>query len=403
MKLPNYVLITLNDLKEAGYKAYVVGGAVRDYYLGINPYDYDIATSATPNQIKEVFKNYNLIETGIKHGTIGVIISKRVIEITTFRKEEEYLDFRRPKQVKFIDNLEEDLARRDFTINALAYDTELIDYYEGINDLEEGIIRTIGKAEDRFKEDPLRILRALRFRATFNFKIEEETKKAIFLYFPLLEKVANERIYQELNKIINTKYAYLAFIEYKGLLEEVIFKFEIPKINLNSLKYTDLEEDYRQASIFLGVNSSLLKKYLNKYKYSNKLKKTILEFNQAYDRDYIPSEVNLLKHLKQVDYKIILNILYLKKLHLSLDNKDIKIVDETILKLKGLRKSIITVKSLKVNGNDLLALGYREGRMIRNTLEVLVDECIEGKLENSHNELISRAKEILEKDYLFSE
>src|SRR5690606_29463892 len=162
--------------------------------LGKTPSDYDLSTNATPEEIKQVFANYFTIDTGIKHGTVTVMIDHKLLEITTYREEEGYIDFRRPSKVTFIKNIKSDLARRDFTINAICFNRKFLDLHNGINDLENKIIKAIGKPEERFTEDPLRILRALRFASTLDFEIEKATKNAVLKYFPLLKKVSKERI-----------------------------------------------------------------------------------------------------------------------------------------------------------------------------------------------------------------
>ena len=197
MKLSLTATKAINILIQNGYKAYAVGGAVRDGYLMRDISDVDVTTSATPNEVIEVFSGYTVIPTGIKHGTVTLLIDNDAIEITTFRSESVYEDNRHPKSVEFVSNVESDLMRRDFTINAMAYnDAEgLIDPYGGRSDCDSKIIRAVGNAEERFQEDALRILRALRFASKLGFTIEKETSKAIFKYSHLLKNISAERIY----------------------------------------------------------------------------------------------------------------------------------------------------------------------------------------------------------------
>ena len=174
IKLNNETRIIFDNLINNGYKCFIVGGCVRDYLMNKTPNDIDFATNATPNQIKECFKDYNVIETGIKHGTLTILINHIPFEITTYRKDGKYLDNRHPESVDFVTNLKDDLERRDFTINAIAYNSKIgfIDYFNGIEDIKNKIIRCVNNPEDRFSEDALRILRALRFSSTLDFEIE---------------------------------------------------------------------------------------------------------------------------------------------------------------------------------------------------------------------------------------
>ena len=200
MEIPSEVLQALKLIESKGHEAYLVGGCVRDFIMKKKPYDFDITTSAKPNEVKEIFHLFTTFDQGIKHGTVGVKINKLVIEITTYRIDGEYLDARHPSDVKFTTFLIEDLKRRDFTINALALDKnyQIVDHFGGINDINNKIIKCVGDPNTRFNEDALRILRALRFASVLGFRIEEETSKAILDNYHLLEKVSIERIYSEL-------------------------------------------------------------------------------------------------------------------------------------------------------------------------------------------------------------
>lgn len=202
--LPPQVNTALTLLNRAGFEAFVVGGAVRDLLRGAPVHDWDITTSALPEQTKEVFSDYRLIETGIKHGTVTVLMDGLPLEITTYRTEGTYSDHRRPDNVEFTRSLEEDLARRDFTINAMAYhpETGVVDLFGGQNDLETRIIRCVGEPDKRFQEDALRMLRALRFASRLGFSIEEETAAAIHRNRMLLAHVAPERIREELTGLL---------------------------------------------------------------------------------------------------------------------------------------------------------------------------------------------------------
>ena len=197
----------MKQLNKMGYEAYVVGGCVRDSLLGFEPKDWDICTSATPDEVEEVFSHEDtahIVETGLQHGTVSVIMDHVPYEVTTFRVDGEYTDHRHPDAVRFVRSLREDVGRRDFTVNAMAYhpDTGVIDYFGGQEDLARHVIRAVGDAHQRFSEDALRILRALRFASVYGFHIDEETGKAIRDLYPTLSHVASERIWQEMKKLL---------------------------------------------------------------------------------------------------------------------------------------------------------------------------------------------------------
>ena len=224
MNLPVPVAALLNRLKEAGFSAYAVGGCVRDSLLGLKPHDWDICTSALPEQMQQVFQDFRTVETGLKHGTLTVIVNHEPYEVTTFRVDGDYTDHRHPDSVRFVGDLTQDLARRDFTVNAMAWspDTGLADPFGGQQDLSAGLIRAVGIPEQRFDEDALRILRALRFAAVFGFEIESATSAALRKMAPDLSRVAGERIRVELLKLLCGKAAGKILREYPDVLSEII-------------------------------------------------------------------------------------------------------------------------------------------------------------------------------------
>ena len=224
LTLPSHVTDLLTRLKQAGFSAYVVGGCVRDSLLGINPHDWDICTSALPEQMQEVFHDLHTVETGLKHGTLTVVVDHVPYEITTYRVDGDYTDHRHPDTVCFVDNLTEDLSRRDFTVNAMAWspETGLADPFNGQQDLADGIIRCVGIAEKRFEEDALRILRALRFASVYDFAVEASTSAALQKMAPDLSRVAGERIREELLRLLCGKAAGRILREYPEVLAEII-------------------------------------------------------------------------------------------------------------------------------------------------------------------------------------
>lgn len=214
----------IRQLNNQGYEAFIVGGCVRDYLLGLTPHDTDICTNALPEQTKKCFEAYHTFDTGIKHGTISVVCGDEVYEITTYRIDGDYSDNRHPDSVSFTRNINEDLQRRDFTVNAMAYNAEygLVDPYGGKNDLKDKIIRCVGNPDTRFNEDALRILRALRFASVYGFSIEENTSKSIFKNADLLKNIATERVTSEFLKLICGKDAVKILDAYRETIAVII-------------------------------------------------------------------------------------------------------------------------------------------------------------------------------------
>jgi tRNA nucleotidyltransferase (CCA-adding enzyme) len=257
--IPSPVISVVQRLQEAGYATYLVGGCVRDMLLGRSPKDYDVATAATPEQVQACFNK--VIPTGIQHGTVTVIQEDHHVEVTTFRVDGVYTDGRRPEGVVFMTDIKEDLARRDFTINAIAFDplgSVLIDPFGGQEDLRAGIIRAVGNPLERFAEDGLRCLRAVRFAAVLGFSIDPPTWEAIQRCLEIFKKVAQERVREELIKLLMADYAPVGLIDLanSGLLEVII-----PELWKSSVKY--ISEDLGRAPKSLLVRVSLVIHHLN--------------------------------------------------------------------------------------------------------------------------------------------
>lgn len=233
MMLPDAVNMIISRLRAHGYSADVVGGAVRDHLLGRDVTDYDITTSCAPNELKSLFSDIQSVDTGIKHGTVTLVIDRVHYEVTAYRTDGEYNDARHPDTVIFGVSLDEDLARRDFTVNAICYNpyTGYTDLYDGVGDLQRGLIRAVGDAERRFGEDALRIMRAIRFAAVLGFGIESATDAAVHKCKALLSRVSAERIYTELQKLIMGEDAYRILQDYRdviGVILPMLAKMELP-------------------------------------------------------------------------------------------------------------------------------------------------------------------------------
>lgn len=223
LNIPESVEIIIQELNKYGHEAYAVGGCVRDSILRRAPHDWDICTSALPDETMEVFKQYHVIPTGLKHGTVMVIINHEAYEITTYRVDGQYSDGRHPDSVKFAPNLNEDLARRDFTINAIALTKdELVDPFGGINDIENRIIKCVGSAAHRFEEDALRILRAIRFACQLDFEIAPDIEREIRMQYKSLNKISVERINSELCKMIICKSFYKYLLKYSDVFSLIV-------------------------------------------------------------------------------------------------------------------------------------------------------------------------------------
>ncbi|MDD3191647.1 MAG: CCA tRNA nucleotidyltransferase [Bacilli bacterium] len=383
MKLPKDIDFILKRFETAHYQAFVVGGAVRDYLLNKKPLDYDIATNATPGEIKTLFADKKTFDTGIKHGTVSVMIKKRRIEITTFRQENKYEKYRRPDQVVFVHDLEKDLSRRDFTMNAIAYHNQMHDYFNGVEDIKNKIIRCVGDPSIRFQEDALRILRALRFSCQLGFQIEEQTKKAIFDHKQLLIHISKERILDEWTKMIQHDISYV-IPEYNSVLQTIM-----PSITQEELLW------------FAHFNHRLKDDVLKATALVLRSKKTKLLENLNYPKKII-KQVNII--LNYIDVAIPNHIQEIKKILMHIHKTDLlRIVKiQKLLKIKTCSYSIINkipeekyeLNYLAITGTDLLKAGFPSGDIIAYTLHYLLEKVLEEKIVNKKEYLIGEAVKI---------
>ena len=409
--LPKVVKFIIDRIYEYGYEAFIVGGCIRDCILGITPNDYDITTNATPNKIMDIFKEFKLIKNGIKHGTIGILIDGDIYEITTYRIESEYEDSRRPKSIEFTGNIVDDLKRRDFTINAMAYNDKkgLIDDFGGIVDLKNKVIKTVGNPDKRFNEDGLRIIRAIRFSSKLGFNIEDKTLNSIYKNYHIVKNISIERITDEINKIIISTNPQNIILLYKTKIFEILGIY----YNFNNDNYLRLEKQLKIISLIDEIEYKLLllqyiinneaKDYNNRnyivniLRYPNKVKDDI---NNLIEYMYIDES-----NLNKIDIKYILNkigdsrfekILNLKNIYYSANyNKKSKYIKPCINILKDIinNKECYTIKDLKLNGNDLKELGYK-GNEIGTNLNYLLEEVIKNPNLNSKKLLIEKLNKI---------
>lgn len=428
-------------LNEKGYEAYIIGGCVRDYLMGREPGDIDITTSARPEEIKEVFKSFKVVETGIKHGTVTVIINKVPLEVTTYRIDGSYSDGRHPDTVSFTKSLREDAARRDFTINAIAcgLDGHIVDYFGGAVDIQNRIIRTVGDPQVRFNEDALRILRALRFSSTLGFLIEEKTKAAVFEHRGLLNHISSERIASELIKLLCGENAGKVVKEYIEVLGEFIpellpmkgFDQRNPHHYLDLLSHTCLVVDViekepvlRLAALFHDIgkietftmDDKGIGHFYGHEKAGAELTENILR-RLKLDRQTIDSVVILIKYhdmrieenersvkrvLGRLSPEIFFQLMKLKRADSMAQSHGHNIL-EHCNEIEKIAVSIIergecfSKNSLAINGNDLIRLGMKQGREIGALLNEMLDMVIDGQLENDRESLEEYAEYIISK------
>jgi tRNA nucleotidyltransferase (CCA-adding enzyme) len=391
IKIPDEVETALSTLHNRGFEAYIVGGCVRDSIMGKTPSDWDIATSAKPEEILWSFNKFRTIETGLKHGTVTVIVKKMQIEITTYRIDGEYSDKRHPDHVTFTDKIELDLMRRDFTINSLAYNKNgIIDLFGGLHDIENKIVKCVGYPDERFNEDGLRILRALRFASVLDFSIDDQTADSIYRNKGLLNDISTERINMEFNKLIMGSNYQSILLNYRQIIE--VFLPEIKDL-------TNQELEYRLYSM-KALNSLTLRlalllhgmeptdKILMNLKYDNKTVKTVKLLTENINEKIHPDPVTIKKWLNKLDYENLASLIKIKK---ALFDKEY----EKLTKSQAIMEEILasnqcySLKTLAVNGQDLLDAGIPKGRRIGMVLYKVLGEVIEGKLENKKDVLLN--------------
>lgn len=384
--LPLPVQKALDLLTNAGHEAYLVGGCVRDALRGIVPHDYDIATSALPDQTLAVFGDYRTIATGMRHGTITVLIEGMSIEITTYRVDGEYADHRRPDEVHFTSSLIEDLARRDFTINAMAYhpDHGLIDPFSGQKDLSSGILRAVGEPLVRFSEDALRILRALRFSARFEFCIEENTAAALRTLADTLSFVAPERVREEFFGILMADAADCVIAEYKDILGVVVPQ-GAPTVSLSRFPSDDIV--VRLAEYFASVGESEAKSSLLALRCDNKTILAVCRTLCVYQSEIKGERECICRLLRKVGEASLRKGLFLRRIHGLEDSRAIALMENILA-----TDFPYTPSMLAVGGEDLVALGVPRGPSIGNLLEILYTAAVCGDVENKKEKLLDYIK-----------
>lgn len=425
----------LHTLNKSGYDAYMVGGAVRDFLLGKNPSDVDIATNATPEIVTGLFPV--VYPTGIEFGTVTVMLEGEGYEVTTFRTDGEYLDGRRPKTVVFGETIEDDLSRRDFTINAMAMDADgkIIDMFGGQDDLRKGIIRAVGNPSERFSEDALRILRAFRFSARYGFDIEAETFKAIKETKEGLKLISSERIREEIIKILLTDNVLDVFIAmYKSGVLNVILPeiarmygveqnhphhiYDVFTHTMVSIESAPKELVLRLAMLLHDIGKPYTKETINgvdkfykhhlksvelatqileRLKFSNKIKNEVLELVLFHDREIKASPKAVRKLLNQLQYTSLENLLAVKKADaIAQNNSYLEVKLEVIKEIQNIasKEQKLTIKDLAVNGYDMMNLGLK-GKDIGEMLNYLLVKVLDNPTCNNRESLLLYVRDYL--------
>lgn len=432
IKLPEDVKKVINRIEAAGFEAFAVGGCIRDSILGRNPNDWDITTSAKPEQIKAIFSH--TIDTGIEHGTVTVMINHVGYEVTTYRIDGEYEDSRHPKSVTFTADLVEDLRRRDFTINAMAYNENrgLVDAFDGIKDLDNKVIRAVGDAKERFTEDALRMMRAVRFSAQLGYEIEEDTKKAILELAPTLRNISAERIQVELVKLVTSNHPEKMWDLYETGITAIIMPefdeamkceqhnphhmYTVGDHIVHSMMAIDADKDLRLAMMIHDLGKPACKTtdedgvdhFHGHQVVSEKMSKDILR-RLKFDNDTIRMVSRLVLHH---DYRIEEGRKYVRRAinkigedafprlllvqQADLDAQSDYKRDEKQAKLdttKRLYQEVLnhhectTLKDLAISGADLIAWGMKPGKELGAVLAQMLTEVIEDPSFNEKERL----------------
>lgn len=442
INIPTNANALIHILQKHGHVAYVVGGCVRDSILGRNPHDWDICTSATPSEMLDIFNDKKVIETGLQHGTITVVVDDESYEITTFRLDGDYSDHRRPDVVTFTSNLEEDLSRRDFTINAMAYndDEGLIDPFGGLLDIENGQIKCVGNANHRFQEDALRVLRALRFACQTNFEIELHTSRAIDSNAHLLDMISKERINSELCKMVTSSSFPCVLIVYVNVFCRIIPELnDMVGFNQNNPYhdydvfihtaralmhdsssdlitrlailfhdfgkphcYQDGDDGIRHFKGHGKVSAEITDYIMLRLRSDNQTRHDVAELVHYHDATFEVGHKYVKRWLNKIGEKQFRRLLDVRRADIRGQKKEYDA--ERINKVDIIEQMIdevlqdgecFSIKSLAINGNDLLNIGYKTGKELGRTLSVLLQMVIDGEILNDKDELLKIAKDMM--------
>ena len=440
MYIPDFALIVLKKLNDSGYESFLIGGCVRDYLMGVEPKDYDVTTNASIEEIEAVFSDFKVIETGAQHGTVTVISDGNHVEVTTYRIDGTYSDGRHPDSVIFSSNIRDDLSRRDFTVNSMAYSPRdgFVDAFDGRRDINNKIIRCVGNPDKRFEEDALRILRALRFSSTLEFSIEEETSRSIHKNKHLLGRLAKERITSEFFQLVCGKNAAAVLREYSDIATEIIptlsdmygfpqdnpyhiydvwehtlrvienapptakmrmaaLLHDIGKPHCKTFDEKWVGHFYGHADISAEISRDIFIKYLRTDRHTAD---EIINLVKNHGENFTPSRKIIRRRLVKYGEKTARQILDLSRADImgmspkyscrlaELDRAE-EILDGIISE-----QSCLSVKNLAVNGRDLMAVGIENGKIMGNILNKLLNEVCDETLINEKEALTKRAIEL---------
>lgn len=437
LSIPSNAEKILNILEKNGYEAYVVGGCVRDSILGRVPDDWDITTSASPEQVKELF--HRTVDTGLQHGTVTVLMDKEGYEVTTYRVDGDYEDGRHPKQVVFTSSLEEDLKRRDFTINAMAYHPEkgLVDLFHGTEDMEAKIIRCVGDPMERFREDALRILRAVRFSAQLGFRIEEGTRAGIRFLAPNLKCVSAERIQVELVKLLVSAHPdYLREAYETGITKEFLPEFDacmqteqntphhcytVGEHTLHSLQLVRPDKVLRLTMLLHDIakpemrrtdengrdhfkmhapeGEKMAKAILRRLKFDNDTISRVSRLIRYHDERPAPEMRSVRRAVNRIGEDIF--PLYLEVQQADMHAQSGYLREEKEARLRGVeecyreiceQKQCVSMKMLAVTGRDLIGIGYQPGPELGRILKELLEHVLEYPEDNTKEKLLKLLK-----------
>ena len=435
IQIPEKVNKIIHTLQEHGYEAYAVGGCVRDSFLGREPMDWDITTSAMPEETKALFPH--TFDTGIEHGTITVLLDHEGFEVTTYRVDGKYEDSRHPKEVIFVRNLKEDLLRRDFTINAMAYNEKegLVDIFGGMDDLKAGIIRCVGNAQARFSEDSLRILRGIRFAAQLGFELEDETREGMRLLTPTLRKISAERIQVELVKTLTSSRPDLLREAWKlGITKEFLPEFDLAmettqetvhhmytvgehilhtllevradRILRLTMLLHDIGKPYMKTMDADGVahfkghpekSSELANEILHRLKFDNDTIRKVTKLVRYHDHRMPVTPAHVRRAIHEIGEDLF--PLYLEVRRADVSAQSMYQREEKVADIDGVEKlyheimernECVSLKMLAVTGKDLIAAGMKPGKEIGQMLEHFLDLVLEHPELNQKEELLKR-------------
>lgn len=425
MHIPQNVLELMDRLEDAGLECHCVGGCVRDHLMGIEPHDYDCCTAATPEEMQEIFADRQLVLAGLKHGTVGVVTADGVVEITTYRTEGGYADSRHPDWVKFVRSLREDLARRDFTINAMAWSPRrgLCDPFGGREDLKKGILRAVGEPNLRFREDALRILRGLRFAARFGFQIEENTRRAMQEEIEGLDALARERVMTELDGFLRAAKA-----RDLGNAAEILCRV-IPELEptvgfqqhsrhhihdvfghtaavveavppTSALRLAALLHDIGKPAVFTmdetgeghfyghaAISARLADDILHRLKAPNALREEVVWLVKHHMDQYPAEEKTARRLLSRHGPQRMERLLDLQRADSGEEPEALRRLLRTLAEKEG----SLTLKTLAVKGADLMARGFAPGPELGKALNALLEKVLSGELPNDREALLTAA------------